>query len=58
MTGRQQPTQLGVAAPILRQQQQSGLILDGHLRADQQLHAQSARLYMRPHNPIHAVAIE
>ena len=57
MTNRQQTAQLGVAAPILRQQQQRRPISDRYLRANEEAHSQGARLHVRPHDAVHAVTI-
>ncbi len=57
MSYGEQMAEVRVTAPILYQQEQMRSITHCHLRADQQLHSQSARLHMRPHDPIHPVTI-
>jgi hypothetical protein len=57
MPNRQEAAQLGVAVPILREQQETGPITDRHLCTDEQLHAQCVRLYMRADDAVHAVPI-
>jgi hypothetical protein len=57
MTRRQQTAQMGVAAPVLCEEEETRPVTDRHVRADKQLHSQRTRLDVRAHDAIYAVPV-